>query len=60
MTVAAYAAPNPLSMFTTTTPGAHELSIARRAAMPPKDAPVPDGSRDRDDRPVNESADHTG
>src|SRR5207245_5100937 len=26
---------------TTDTPGAHELSIARSAAMPPKDAPYP-------------------
>src|SRR5438874_879475 len=28
-------------MLTTDTPGAQELSIARRAAMPPKDAPYP-------------------
>src|SRR5439155_7113323 len=35
------AAPKPLSMLTTDTPGAHELSIARSAAMPPKDAPYP-------------------
>src|SRR5207244_12036261 len=35
------AAPYPLSMLTTDTPGAHELSIARSAAMPPKDAPYP-------------------
>src|SRR5206468_8685920 len=32
-------APNPLSMFTTVTPGAQELSIASRAARPPNDAP---------------------
>ena len=39
MTPAAYPAPNPLSMFTTVTPAAQELSIARRAARPPKEAP---------------------
>jgi hypothetical protein len=39
--VAAYAAPNPLSIFTTTTPGAHELSIPNSAAIPPNDAPYP-------------------
>ncbi len=32
-------APYPLSMLTTTTPGAHELSIANSAATPPNDAP---------------------
>ena len=32
-------APNPLSMLTTVTPGAHELSIASSAASPPNDAP---------------------
>src|SRR5690606_38905682 len=32
-------APNPLSMFTTTTPGAHEFSMASRAARPPSEAP---------------------
>ena len=32
-------APYPLSMLTTVTPGAHELSIAKRAARPPKEAP---------------------
>jgi hypothetical protein len=32
-------APKPLSMFTTTTPGAQELSIASNAAMPPSEAP---------------------
>src|SRR5439155_26055983 len=35
------AGPKPLSMLTTDTPGAHELSIARSPAMPPKDAPYP-------------------
>src|SRR2546430_15311736 len=35
------AAPYPLSMLTTDTPGAQELSIARSAAIPPKDAPYP-------------------
>ena len=39
ITPAAYPAPNPLSMFTTVTPAAHELSIARRAARPPNEAP---------------------
>jgi hypothetical protein len=33
------AAPNPLSMFTTLTPSAHELSIASAAATPPAPAP---------------------
>ncbi len=32
-------APNPLSMLQTVTPGAHELSIASRAASPPYDVP---------------------
>src|SRR6185436_6426964 len=41
MTPAAYPAPNPLSMLTTVTPAAHELSIARSAARPPNDAPYP-------------------
>src|SRR5262249_32484970 len=36
---AAKAAPNPLSMFTTATPGAHELSMPRRAARPRNEAP---------------------
>lgn len=36
---AAYAAPKPLSMFTTVTPGAQLLSIASSAATPPKEAP---------------------
>src|SRR5262245_3393431 len=35
------AAPYPLSMLTTEIPGAQELSMARRAATPPKDAPYP-------------------
>ena len=34
-------APYPLSMLTTVTPGAHELSIASRAATPPNEAPYP-------------------
>ena len=33
------AAPKPLSMFTTDTPAAHELSIASSAAAPPRLAP---------------------
>jgi len=37
--LAAYAAPKPLSMFTTVTPDAQLLSIASSAAMPPKLAP---------------------
>lgn len=36
---AAYAAPKPLSMFTTVTPGAQLLSMARSAARPPNEAP---------------------
>ncbi len=32
-------APKPLSMLTTVTPGAHELSIASSAATPPNEAP---------------------
>ncbi len=39
MSEAKYPAPNPLSMFTTATPGAQELSMARRAASPLKEAP---------------------
>src|SRR6185436_14327153 len=34
-------APKPLSMFTTVTPGAQELSIPSSAATPPNDAPYP-------------------
>ena len=34
-----HSAPKPLSMLTTTTPGAQELSIASRAATPPNEAP---------------------
>ena len=37
--LAAAAAPNPLSMFTTVTPAAHELSMPRSAASPPNAAP---------------------
>ena len=36
---AMHPAPKPLSMFTTATPLAHELSMPSRAAMPPKLAP---------------------
>jgi hypothetical protein len=32
-------APKPLSMLTTVTPGAHELSIASSAANPPNELP---------------------
>ena len=32
-------APKPLSMLTTVTPGAQELSIPSRAAIPPNEAP---------------------
>src|SRR6185295_12202482 len=39
--LAAAAAPKPLSMFTTVTPAAQELSIPRSAASPPKEAPYP-------------------
>ena len=39
--LAMYPAPNPLSMLTTLTQLAHELSIASNAATPPKDAPYP-------------------
>src|SRR6266576_2873353 len=41
MRLAAAAAPNPLSMLTTVTPDAHELSIPSNAAIPPNDAPYP-------------------
>src|SRR5438046_8938665 len=41
MRLAAAAAPNPLSMLTTVTPLAQELSIASSAARPPNDAPEP-------------------
>src|SRR6266576_2873354 len=41
MRLAAAAAPNPLSMLTTVTPDAHELSIPSNAAIPPNDAPLP-------------------
>src|SRR5205814_4879563 len=34
-------APKPLSMFTTVTFAAQEFSIARRAAIPPREAPYP-------------------
>ncbi len=37
--LAAYAAPNPLSIFTTVTPAAQELSMPSRAAIPPNEAP---------------------
>lgn len=36
---AAYPAPNPLSMFTTVTPGAQQLSSERSAVSPPQEAP---------------------
>src|SRR5690606_41721581 len=39
--VAAQAAPNPLSMFTTVSPAAQLFSIPRSAASPPKEAPYP-------------------
>lgn len=37
--LARYPAPKPLSMFTTLTPLAQELSIASKAATPPNEAP---------------------
>ena len=37
--LAAAAAPKPLSMFTTVTPAAQELSMPSSAASPPNDAP---------------------
>ena len=37
--LAMQAAPKPLSMFTTATPGAHEFSMPSSAATPPKLAP---------------------
>src|SRR5438874_1131207 len=39
--LARYPAPNPLSMLTTATPGAHAFIIPRRAAIPSKLAPYP-------------------
>ena len=39
MSVAVYAAPNPLSMLTTVTLGEQELSMPRRAAEPANEAP---------------------
>ena len=39
ISVAAYAAPNPLSMFTTVTPDAQLFNIESSAAIPPKLAP---------------------
>jgi len=39
MRLAAAAPPNPLSMLTTVTPAAHELSMPSNAATPPNDAP---------------------
>ena len=39
MRCATCAAPNPLSMFTTATPGAHDASIVRSAREPSNDAP---------------------
>src|SRR2546427_12932796 len=41
MRLAAAAAPNPLSMLTTVTPDAQELSMPSRAASPPNEAPYP-------------------
>ena len=41
MRLAIEAAPNPLSIFTTETPGAQLFSMPRSAAMPPKLAPYP-------------------
>src|SRR6267378_288215 len=41
MRLAAAAAPNPLSILTTVTPEAQELSMPSRAASPPNDAPYP-------------------
>ena len=41
MALATAAAPNPLSMFTTDTPVAQELSMVKSAEMPPKLAPYP-------------------
>ena len=39
--IAAMAAPNPLSIFTTVTPTAHELRVAMRGLRPPIAAPYP-------------------
>src|SRR3989338_4090220 len=39
--LAKYPAPNPLSMFTTTTPGEQEFSIVSKGAMPLNEAPYP-------------------
>jgi len=38
---ASAAAPNPLSMFTTPTPGEQVLSIVNMALMPPNETPYP-------------------
>ena len=59
MRAACTAAPKPLSMLTTV-PGAQELSMASRAASPPKDAPYPTDGRHRHQGHARESADHAG
>ena len=51
-------APYPLSMLTTVTPGAQELSIASSAAMPAERGAVADAGRDRDQRDADQPADH--
>ena len=45
---------------TTATPGAHEFSIASRAASPPNDGAVPDAGRHGDERDAGQPADHAG
>ena len=57
---ARWAAPKPLSMFTTPTPEAQELSMARSAARPWKRGPVADARRHGDDRRVDEPGHHRG
>ena len=51
-------APKPLSMFTTVTPGAQELSIAEQRGQPAERGAVADAGRHRDQRHADQPADH--
>ena len=55
--LAAYAAPKPLSIFTTVTPLPQLLSIPNRAAKPPETRSVSHAGWHRDDRPAHQPGD---
>ena len=60
MSVAMYAAPNPLSIFTTDTLGLHEFNMPSRSRTAPKACTIPNRRRDCNDGNANQASDHRG